>query len=269
MTFNLQKACDFVHNNGDDIEKERLDAILKRKKPSETIIHHIVHLQNPDGGFPYKQLRGELSTLNNTEGMLVWLDDLVCLRSDMGNGAFHFLLAMQKEDGSWDENPEITKYDPPPWMVHGDRRSIIYHTAYCSFWLGVGGWRESVHFKKGYRFLKDCQNEVGKIEGFLHSSWIGTSVFAIYEGWGSERVEKEVGFLENVEEWEASQISWMLWCFAFADMPKDHSFATTMLRELGKRQRDDGSFASEDGDAFAVNATIEAIKVMRLYGKEL
>jgi hypothetical protein len=268
MKIDIEKAAAFVYQNGDEIQKARLDAILKKRKPSDDIVKSIEELQNPDGGFPYKQVRGELSTLNNTEGMLVWLDDLGCLRSDIGKRAFHFLLTMQKEDGSWDENPEISKYNPPPWMVHGDRRSIIYHTAYCSFWLGVGGWKESVQFNKGYRFLKDCQNEVGKIEGFLHNSWIGISVFAMESGWESVKVRKGITYLESVKGWEPSQISWMLWCFVIAHIPKENPFAARMLHELPLRQRLDGSFASEDGDEFAVNATIEALKVISLFKED-
>jgi len=267
MTFNLQKACDFVYQNGDDIEKERLDAILKRKKPSESVILHIAHLQNPDGGFPYQRMKGELSTLNDTEVELVVLNDLGLLSSEVGKKALGYILAMQKEDGSWDENPEISKYDPPSWMVHGDRRSIIYHTVYCSFWLGIGGWRESVHFKKGYRFLKNCQNEAGKIEGFLHNSWIGTPVLAMECGWESVGVRKGVAYLESVTGWESSQISWMLWCFLMAHIPKENPFAARMRNELPLRQRFDGSFASEDGDEFSVSATIEALKVTSLFNE--
>lgn len=269
MTPSLPQARDFVYRRGTDLEKARIDAILEKKKPSDEIIKSIEEIQNQDGGFPYMRQKGMPSTLNNTEGELVVLNDLGLLSSEIAKKALGYIMKTQKEDGSWDENSEIMQYDPPPWMVAGERRSIVYHTAYCAFWLGVVGLRESDSFIRGHDFLKGCQDASGKILGFLHSSWIGTSVFAIKEGWASPRVRRGLDYLVGVGEWVASQISWMLWCFGCAGAPRDTDFVETMLSRLQGMQRTDGGFPSEDGEEFEVGATIEAVKVALIYGASL
>jgi len=38
------------------------------------------------------------------------------------------------------------------------------------------------------------------------------------------------------------------------------------LSELIRRQSPDGSWSSEDGEAYAVGATIQAVKVLKHYG---
>ena len=266
----MKQAIDFVCKNGNILEKARLDAILGRKKPVKSILRMIANLQNKDGGFPYNMKKGKPSTISDTTVALIWLNDLKMLDSDIGKKAIKHLISLQKENGSWDENPEISSYNPPVWMIPGDKKTIVYDTTYSAFWLGISGHRESLSFKKAYNFLIEYQNESGKFEGFLHSSWIGTSVIAMNEGWESKRVKMSLEFLDHIDRssWVASQISWMLWCFVIADGPKDNSFVRKMLQELIKRQRKNGDFASEDGDEFAVNATVEVVKVMILYEKE-
>ncbi|MFQ5910319.1 MAG: prenyltransferase/squalene oxidase repeat-containing protein, partial [Thermoplasmata archaeon] len=262
MGANLEDAVGFVQREGGEIERARLETILHGHKPAENVVEAITGMQNDDGGFPYNREEGKPSTISDTEGVLVWLSDLGLMASGVGRRAIGYLLSMQKEDGSWDENPEITEYDPPVWMTPGDERVAVFNTCYSGFWLGVAGYRKDASFKKAYNFLIEHQDEWGRFSGFLHSSWIGTSVFAMAEGWESERVRRGVEFLDGIAPsvWVASQISWLLWCFAVASVPKDTPFVEKMLDELSKRQRDDGSFASEDGDPFALDTTIEAIK---------
>lgn len=265
----MKQAIDFVCKNGNILEKARLDVILGRKKPVKSVIRMIANLQNKDGGFPYNMEKGKPSTISDTTVALIWLNDLKMLDSDIGKKAIKHLISLQKENGSWDENPEISSYNPPVWMIPGDKKTIVYDTTYSAFWLGISGHRESLSFKKAYNFLIEYQNESGRFEGFLHSTRIGASVIAMVEDWESDRVRTAIKYLDDVDsdKWVASQISWMLWCFVIADGPKDNSFVRKMLQELIKRQRKNGDFASEDGDEFAVNATLEAIKVILLYEK--
>jgi len=269
MKINMKQAIDFVYKNGNIIKKARLDAILREKKPAKSVVGKILDLQNEDGGFPYNMKKGKPSTISDTTVALIWLNDLKMLDSDTGKKAIKHLISLQKEDGSWDENPEISSYNPPVWMTPGDKKTIVYNTAYSAFWLGISGHGKSLSFKKAYNFLVEYQKESGKFEGFLHSSWIGTSVIAMIEGWESKRVKRSLKFLDHIDwsSWVASQISWMLWCFMVADVPKENIFVSKMLNKLRGKQRDDGSFASEDGEEFAVGATLEAIKVLLLYEK--
>ena len=112
------------------------------------------------------------------------------------------------------------------------------------------------------------QDETGKFHGYLHTTWIATSVLFIAERRHLEAAEKGLQFLmgKSLSEWADSQIAWALDCMKRAGLAKDHPFVKTCLNELMRRQRSDGSWSSEDGEAFAVGATIEVLKVLKYYG---
>lgn len=260
----MEKAVNFIYSNGTPIEIARLDSILKRN-PSN-VLGSIEAFQNNDGGFPYNMEPGNISALNTTEFVLVWLHDLALLDSEVGRQTFRFILSMQHQDGTWDETDEILSYDPPPWMVPHNEYAIAFTTANSAFWLGVKGLKTEPFFR-ACTFLKSSQNESGKFPGFIHTTWVSTSVLAMEKDWTFNPVVRALSYLDglSLEQWEASQISWMLWCFTLADIPSDIPFLKKVVTELLTRQREDGRFASEDGDSFSVNSTLEAVKVIRAY----
>ncbi|MBU6998607.1 MAG: terpene cyclase/mutase family protein [Theionarchaea archaeon] len=257
----LEKAIDFIYSNGTRIETARLDSILKRNPPH--VLEAIGALQNDDGGFPYNMEPGKASTLNTTEFVLVWLHDLALLDSEAGRKAFRFILSMQSPDGTWDEKDEIMSYGPPPWALPHSEYAIAFTTANSAFWLGVGGLKEEP-FMRACTFLKSSQDESGRFPGFLHTTWIGASVLAMEKDWKVNPVRRALSCLDEraPRQWEASQISWMLWCFSLAGIPSSIPFVRRAFTELLTRQEKDGRFASEDGDSFSVNSTLEAVKVI-------
>ncbi|MBU7025266.1 MAG: hypothetical protein HXS40_13980, partial [Theionarchaea archaeon] len=167
---------------------------------------------------------------------------------------------------TWDEPDKILSYGPPPWMTPHNEHAIAFTTANSTFWLGVKGLKEEP-FHRACTFLKSSQDESGKFSGFIHTTWISTAMLAMENGWTFNPVVKALSYLKglSLNQWEASQISWMLWCFALADIPSDTRFLKKAVRELLTRQKKDGKFQSEDGDPFSVNSTLEAVKVMRAF----
>lgn len=257
----MEEATAFIYSNGTPIEIARLDSILKRT--SSTVLRTIEVLQNDDGGFPYNMESGKISTLNTTEFVLVWLHDLALLDSEMGRKAFRFILSMQSPDGTWNEKDEILPYSPPPWMVPHNEYAIAFTTANSAFWLGVKGLKTEPFFR-ACTFLTSSQNESGKFPGFLHTTWISASVLALEKDWTSPHVVRAMSYLEglSLEQWEASQISWMLWYFSLAGIPAHLPLLRSAFTELLTRQNEDGSFTAEDGDSYSVNTTLEVVKVI-------
>jgi hypothetical protein len=260
----MNKAIDFIYSNGTPIEIARLDSILKRT-PSN-VLGIIQTLQNEDGGFPYNMEPGNPSTLTTTEFVLEWLHDLALLDSEMGTKAFQFILSMQHQDGTWDEPDKILSYDPPPWMAPHNKYAIAFTTANSAFWLGVKGLKTEP-FHRACTFLESSQDKSGKFLGFIHTTWISTAVLAMEKDWTFNPAVKALSYLDglSLEQWEASQISWMLWCFALTDIPSSTPFLKKAAAELLTRQKEDGRFQSEDGDSFSVNSTLGAVKVMRAF----
>jgi prenyltransferase beta subunit len=262
---NQSRAIAFIHAKGSEIEKARIAHILKGVKPPPHLVSFLADKQNEDGGFPFQGHKGCPSTISDTTFSLVWLDDLGLLKTDAAGKAIAFIHSRQNDDGSWDENPAIKPYNPPPWMRPGERAVVVYTTAYSLFWLLMAG--KTVRVSHGLEFLTNCQLPTGAFEGFRHSSWLAVPVIGMMKGWETAVVKQGLDFLSGIadEQWIPSQISWMLWTFLKCGAPTGIPLIGRMIELLLSRQAEDGSFPAEDGPRYAVNATIEALKVLNLY----
>lgn len=57
----------------------------------------------------------------------------------------------------------------------------------------------------------------------------------------------------------------LLRCLGDAGLPADLGLVVRCLADLEGKQRADGSWGSEDGEAHAAGATVEALRVLRVY----
>jgi squalene cyclase len=261
-------AIGYIQTNGSAHEKARLEWILNGIPPGDEIICQLCDLQKEDGGFPHALLAGNPSTINETLTAIWKLTDLGMLGSPVVEKSLHYLFATQREDGGWDESPTICSVDPPPWAMPGDLKARLYLSAYAIFWLAASGLAADPAFQKGLEYLLPRQDESGTFYGFRHTTWIAASAFAMAgEGYAGV-VQRGLDSLLAIPpiEWEASQLAWALDCLWTAGVPSHQSFVQSALLELVNRQAPDGSWASEDGPAYAVSATVEAIKVLNRYG---
>jgi hypothetical protein len=123
-------------------------------------------------------------------------------------------------------------------------------------------------FRKAIHFLLRHQDQSGRIYGYLHNTWIAVGVFLM----AGDRYRKVVNLgIQSLadtplEKWDDSQIAWALDCLSKGGLLKNHPFIKESLDELFHRQKADGSWASEDGEAFAVRATIQVLKVLKRFG---
>ena len=273
----LSSAINFVGQNGTILEKARLLRILMEIEPSPEAYLPLVKIQNPDGGFPSRPKPGSQSALDSTLTALWQFEEMGMLATPEADRAIEFLLAMQREDGGWDENPDLPTHDLPPWIIPGDLSSRLYLTTYAAFWLAARGQISEPGFQRSLAFIAAHQEESGMIPGYRHNNWLGISAFLMAEtgsaGTGGSRTAPT--FAENAQrgldylaalpfsEWEDSQIGWALDCLTRAGLPPAHSFVLSALAELIRRQAADGSWASEDGPAFAASATVTALKVIK------
>jgi hypothetical protein len=261
---NIDLSISFIMSHGTVLEKARLGSLLQNTEPSPDINQYFLTLQNEDGGFPFDFKQRNLGTIDNTLTALWWLDELRLLTSPIGKKALKFLINVQKPDGGWDEAPAITIYDLPPWISPGDPRTRLYLSSYCAYWLAIAGHIEQSSFTKALDFLCKQQEDSGKMPGYLHSTWIATSVFLLAGSPYLPAAHKGLQYLTQIsmEMLEASQIAWALDCLGRAGLEIGHPLIKSYLVELMKRQTLDGYWLSEDGDEFIVSSTIEAIKVL-------
>ncbi|PWB55775.1 MAG: hypothetical protein C3F13_03645 [Anaerolineales bacterium] len=264
----VQKSIAYIQQRGTELEKARLNCILNGKQPDYQVIRNFNELQNIDGGYPFGMRKGNLSTINETTVALWWLEELDLLASQAGKHAYSFLVTSQQADGSWNENPYIAQYELPAWNQLNDPKTILYLSAYATYWLVLGGYTGLPNFRKAIHFLIRNQDETGKFYGYLHTTWIATSVFLMSGTRYRNIADMGLKVLANTptSELDDSQIAWAVDCLSRGGLTGEHPFVSVCLAQLLQRQKEDGSWAAEDGENFAVGATIQAIKVLKRYG---
>jgi prenyltransferase beta subunit len=265
----VQEAIRFVEENGTELEKYRLNYLLSKEKNDEIPLRYLRRLQNDDGGFPYNSEKGKLSSVNSTSVNLSRMTELGLAESDVCRKTVEYLLRIQHEDGSWDENQATNQYNPPFWNTPGDLKTKMWLTASITNHLIQLGYRESEAIRRATRFLLKNRGEEGKFAGFLHSTWISVGVFGQLEGEDSEVVKKALKVLErniNLMEDGASDFVWCLECFYVAGISKDDSVVKRCIERVIELQGEDGAWASGDGEKYAVSNTINALRVLKMYG---
>lgn len=263
----ITKSIHFIEKNGSDIERTRLRYVLYAAEPDPEILLPFLDLQNQDGGFPSKRVKGNFSSINDTLNALWWMHELGMLNAPVAEKTFGYLFRNQLEDGSWDEDPRIPENDLPSWINPGNLLTQHYLTAYSTYWLAMKGLRSSTGFLMALDYLDTQFQEKTLFEGYRHTTWIASSVFLIA---GEAYAEAAVVGLQTlirrkIYDWQDSQLAWALDCLGNADLPRDHPFIRMGIKELSRRQAPDGSWSSEDGEAYAVNATIAALKAFKKY----
>ena len=267
VSIDLDHALQFIDEHGNLQDKARLLYILAAEPPLDSIVRPLLDKQNPDGGFPSRPRTENPSSVDNTLTALWQLNELGLFQNTEARKACEFLVSVQSEAGSWDENPDLPEHDLPPWIKPGQPATRNYLTAYAAFWLGIFE-KSPPAFQRAVEYLAGQQTDEGQIPGYQHGQWIATSAFFLAGEKFANRGWKGLAFLNQRPPgaWEASQIAWALDCLSTAGIAADQAFVTKMLTELAARQEPNGCWSSEDGPAYAVSATISAIKAMKRYG---
>ena len=268
MAVDVALAVSFVKANGVELEQARLRRLLYDQNLEPELVLSFLGPQNVDGGFPCRRVEGNRSCIHSTLNALWRLDELGMLSTPTCDEALGYLLNVQQEDGGWDEEESVLEYGVPPWAIPGDLKARLYLSALSAYWLAAGGFVGDPALEKAFQFLLAHQDGTGRFHGFLHSTWIGTGALLMAGERYSEAAQKGLQALggEPLSEWVDSQICWALDCLSRAGLLKDHPFVAACLDELARRQGDSGEWASEDGEAHTVGATLEALKVFKRYG---
>ena len=264
----ISQSIDYILKHGIEAEHARMKCIIYNTAPDPKVVYSIEALQNQDGGFPCRKTKGYPSCINDTLNAFWQMDELGMLDSPTAQKTKDYLLKRQKVDGSWDEEPSALAFDLPPWAKPGDLKARIYLTAYSIFRLALGGDVNQVVFTKALEFLRKHQDETGQFYGFFHSTWIATGAFLLAGNSYLHVTQKGIQALmaRPLAKWVDSQLCWALDCLGHAGLPKGHPFIDASLAELMVRRSPEGIWISEDGEAQTVSATIEALKVLKLFG---
>jgi hypothetical protein len=268
---NVESAFKFIERFGNMLEGYRAKYLFQGARDDEAPLHYLRSLQNQDGGFPYNLEMGKPSSVNETSGILRLIAELNLGESDVGQKVMNYLFQIQSLDGSWNENPEISQFNPPRWDNPNNINTRMWLTGDITVHLVQLGYNESQHVKQAYKFLLKHMDEKGKVEGPKIATWIAMAIFGTLEGLESSHVRKALdlveSWLDEEPEEDASFLCWYLECLSYAGVPREHALVRKCLKKLLTLHDKDGGWKSADGARYDVATTINALKLLKQFGE--
>ena len=267
---NVESAIKFIERFGNMLERYRANYLFQGARDNEVPLHYLQRLQNKDGGFPYNLEMGKPISVNETSGILSLIAELNLGESDVCQKIVNYLFQIQGPNGSWNENPEISRFNPPRWDSPNNINTRMWLTSDITVHLVHLSYAKSQHVKQACEFLQKHMDEKGKVEGPQIATWIAMVIFGMLEGSESLYVRKALDLVEgwlDEEREDASFLCWYLECLSNAGVPKEHALVQRCLRKLKTLQDDDGGWKSADGARYNVSTTINALKLLKHYGE--
>jgi hypothetical protein len=256
------KAIQFVVDQGNDIEQARLRYLLDKTQPSVYTIAQFAAAQRQDGGWaPF--WAADYSSVDATCYHLTQADQLgLAQDAPVVNRAIGFLLSRQYHDGLWQEEEGIADH-VPPWATPGDLAATLYLTANSGYWLARFA-AASDQLRRAADFLMNY-HEQGSLPSFLHTHWLAAALW--YSLGRQEVAEQTMAHLEpQVAAMSADNLAWLVTTLRGVGVPAAHPLLVAATARLAEQQQADGHWPSDDGAAFHVHVTLEALRALQLCG---
>lgn len=260
----FDRAVTFVHEQGDEFARARMDLLLKDGPLlSEEQEQRFLAGQRSDGGWApfwapeYSSLDATCFRVAQCEGLpiTIWNQSLA--------RAVAFLRSRQRPDGSWEEDESVREL-APPWARPGELAPRLYMTANCG-WSLVNTGTFAMPGKNGQRagaFLEQYVTDDGSLPSFLHAHWLSAGLWIRL---GRDDLGYRVlDYLATrmSDEVPASSLAWMLTTLGGLGISPDHPLAQKATTLLISQQRADGSWASEDGPERDPYVTVETLRAL-------
>ena len=256
-----------IDQNGTEMERARLRGILGRPRPDTKIVRTLEARQSEEGGFPHQMAAGRISTIDATATALEWLWDLRLAESPYAERACTYFLSGQRSDGGWDEPPGLLRYAPPPRLLPGDPRVRCRATALVAFWLVRAGYRDDAP-RRAVAYLAARQAPDGRVLGFRDATWLLAAAAALLEGPDSMAAGRALESLASVpdDRWTAASLAGMLDALGAAGFSVSVPVVARCLSRLRALVRRDGTWVSDEGEAYHMDVTLAALRALVSYG---
>ncbi len=255
----LDAAIGFVVAKGDPVDRARLHYLRTGTGPIDEIMAAAEAGQTLVGGWP-AFYSGRVASIDATCFRLAQLDDLGALSRHPARSAVHWLASRQRLDGTWQED-ETLAADAPPWAQPGDPEATLYLTANAAYWLAmVGGYDDNLG--RAAQVLRDNINADGTWPSFLVTGWLGASVLHKAE-YFYESARMQSVLTERMPDMTGADAAWLASSMRRIGIPDDNWTLQAARRRLTDTQRPDGGWTSDDGPAFDVEVTLNAIRGCR------
>lgn len=254
---NLDKAIQFVQQNGNAIEQARLRYLLNGERPSANIIQQLFNGQREDGGFaPF--WAPDYSSIDATCYRLAQAEQLGLHSAEPAVvDAVRFLLLRQGEDGRFAEDPSMAN-SAPPWAAPGSLAAVLYLTANAGYWLAFFGFTNEARQSASF-LASHLDPKTHKLPSFAQTHWLTCGL--AWKLGQDELVNHLASHLYAQLPGVASELAWMLTTLHSAQFPTDSGIVVTGSVQLAGMQAADGSFPSDEGQD--VHTTLEALRALR------
>jgi hypothetical protein len=277
----IDAAIGFVVARGDAVDRARLSHLRTGTPAGAEVFDHIERGQTRLGGWPAKPDE-PVASIDATCFRLAELDDLSGLARPAAVRALRWLVARQRPDGCWEEDPSLAD-SAPPWAAPGDADARFYLTAAAAFWLCVADAdaREAElddprrnapsqgaastygdPVERAAAAIRDHVDESGGWPGFLVSGWLAGAVLH-RTGWFYEAARIFVLLGERVRTMSAADAAGLVAALRRAGVSPDDTLLVAARGRLSQTQRPDGAWPSDDGPDFDVHTTLTALRALR------
>jgi hypothetical protein len=140
----------------------------------------------------------------------------------------------------------------------------LYLTANCAFWMGIlGGSQNNVDAASGY--LRSYLDENGTFPSYMHTHWLAAG-FWLCQGENDAAELVITHLLRHLSDMPASSLAWMLNAVCICSPQTQPALVNNTARNLAEMQQPDGRWRSEEGPAFDVHTTLEALRGLQFAG---
>jgi hypothetical protein len=270
----LDAAIGFVLAHGDEVDRARLAYLRTGATPDPELLARVEAGQVDGAGWPGRQ-GGTVASVDASCFRFAELDDLGALGRPAARQALDWLAQTQRPDGSWEEDHALAG-EAPPWATPGDPEARLYLTANAAFWLSaaglaarsggpldarVGGAYAGV-IAGAANVLAGSLRPDGSWPSYLVTGWLGAAVL-----YGQRRFDEvariQVVLGRRLPEMSGADVTWLACALRRLGVGDGDWLRLAAARRLAETQRSDGSWLSDDGEAFTVHATLAGIRACR------
>lgn len=269
----IDAAIGYVVAYGDLVERARLSWLRTHATPPQDILDRIELGQLPAGGWPASG-DSAVPSVDATCFRLAELDDLGAEHSPAGRRALNWLAAVQRPDGSWEEDAALAA-EAPPWALPGDPEACLYLTAAVGFRLTAAEVelrparfdpgapeRYGDQIRAAAQFFASRLRPDGTWPSFLAAGWHAAGLlFDQQFYYESARLQLVLG--DRLPGMSSADVASMAASLCRVPVGSDDWLLQAARKRLGETQRTDGGWDSDDGPAFDVHTTLTAIRGCR------
>ena len=263
----IDAAIGYVVAHGDPIERARLSYLRTLQQPPKELVERIAAGQTEAGGWPASG-DGKVPSVDATCFRLNELADLGGLSTEPAVRALAWLVEVQRDDSTWEEDESLAT-EAPAWAMPGDPEATLYLTSVAGFWLTVADAEAPAEGPSRYveataaaaAFVVGQLRPDGSWPSFLAAGWHAAGLLHGQQHF-YEATRIQLVLEDRLPDMSPADVAAMAATLRRLDIGEDRLLRGARAR-LGESQRTDGGWDSAEGPIFDVNTTLTALRAFR------